>query len=344
MKAVVLTGIRQMKIVDMPDPIIENDTDVLLKIEMVGVCGSDVHYYETGNIGTQVVEYPFVVGHECAATVKAVGKNVTMVKEGNRVVVDPAIVCRSCDQCKAGRENTCRNIKFLGCPGQIGGCLCEYLIMPQDCCYPVSKDFSLANCAMCEPLAIGYYCVQQATLKENADIAILGSGPIGLSCLLNAQTKKINACYMTDKIDCRVETAQGAGAAWSGNPDKTDIVEAILAQQPAGMDAVFECAGQLETLDQALDLLKPGGKLIMVGIPRENRVTFIADKMRRKEITLVNIRRQNGCTQKLIDLIATDKINADFMFTHSFKLADTQKAFDMVEKYDDGVIKAMIEI
>jgi len=344
MKAVVLTGIRQMKIVDMPDPIIENDIDVLLKIEMVGVCGSDVHHYETGNIGTQVVEYPFVVGHECAATVKAVGKNVTMVKEGDRVVVDPAIVCHSCDQCKAGRENTCRNIKFLGCPKQTGGCLCEYLIMPQDCCYPVSKDFSLVNCVMCEPLAIGYYCVQQATLKENADIAILGSGPIGLSCLLNAQTKKINACYMTDKIDCRVETAQGAGAAWSGNPDKTDIVEAILAQQPAGMDAVFECAGQLETLDQALDLLKPGGKLIMVGIPRENRVTFIADKMRRKEITLVNIRRQNGCTQKLIDLIAADKINADFMFTHSFKLADTQKAFDMVEKYDDGVIKAMIEI
>jgi threonine dehydrogenase-like Zn-dependent dehydrogenase len=110
------------------------------------------------------------------------------------------------------------------------------------------------------------------------------------------------------------------------------------------MDAVFECAGQLETLDQALDLLKPGGKLIMVGIPREKKVTFIADKMRRKEITLVNIRRQNRCTQKLIDLIAADKINADFMFTHSFKLADTKKAFDMVEKYNDGVIKAMIEI
>jgi threonine dehydrogenase-like Zn-dependent dehydrogenase len=216
--------------------------------------------------------------------------------------------------------------------------------MPQDCCYPVPKDFSLANCVMCEPLTIGYYCVQQADLRENADIAILGAGPIGLSCLLNANTKKINACYMTDRIDCRVKAAQGAGAAWSGNPDKTNIVEAILTQQPAGMDAVFECAGQLETLDQALEILKPGGKLMMVGIPREERVTFIIDKMRRKEITLVNIRRQNGCTQKLIDLMVSGKINADFMFTHSFKLADIQKAFDMAAKYDDGVIKAMSEI
>ena len=216
--------------------------------------------------------------------------------------------------------------------------------MPQECCYPVSKDFSLASCAMCEPLAIGYYCVQQATLRENADIAILGSGPIGLSCLLNAQTKNINACYMTDKIGNRIEAGLAAGAVWSGNPDKTDIVEAILDQQGAGMDVVFECAGQQQTLDQALEILKPGGKLIMVGIPREDRVSFIIDKMRRKEITLVNIRRQNGCTQKLIDLIASDKINADFMFTHSFKLADSSKAFEMVAKYDDGVIKAMIEI
>jgi len=344
MKAAVLTGIRQMEIIDMPDPVIENNTDVLLKIEMVGVCGSDVHYYEMGNIGTQVVKYPFVVGHECAATVKAVGKNVTRVKQGDRVVVDPAIVCHNCDQCNAGRENTCRNIKFLGCPGQIGGCLCEYMIMPQDCCYPVSNDFSLANCVMCEPLTIGYYCVQQAALKENADIAILGSGPIGLSCLLNVQTKKINACYMTDKIDFRAATANRAGAAWAGNPDKTNIVEAILAQQPAGMDVVFECAGQQDTLDQALELLKPGGKLVMVGIPRQERVTFVIDKMRRKEITIVNIRRQNNCTKKCIDIITDGKINADFMFTHSFKLADAQKAFDMVANYDDGVIKAMIEI
>jgi len=344
MKAVVLTGIRQMEIVDMPDPIIENDNDVLLKIEMVGVCGSDVHYYEAGNIGTQVVEYPFVVGHECAATVKAIGKNVTNVKEGDRVVVDPAMVCHSCDQCEVGRENTCRNGRFLGCPGQVGGCLCEYMVMPEDCCYPVSNNFSLESCASCEPLTIGYYCVEKAALKENADIAILGSGPIGLSCLLSAKTKKINGCYMTDKIDSRAEAAKNAGAVWSGNPDKADIVKAILKQQPAGMDAVFECAGQQETLDQALELLKPGGKLIMVGIPREERVSFIIDKLRRKEITLVNIRRQNGCTQKCIDLIEAGKIDAGFMCTHHFKLADTHKAFEMVAKYDDGVIKAMIEI
>ena len=109
MKAVALTGLRQMELVDVPKPRIENDTDILLKIEMVGVCGSDVHYYETGHIGSQIVEYPFIIGHECAATIAAVGSSVSRVKVGDDVVVDPAVWCGECDQCRAGRENTCRN-------------------------------------------------------------------------------------------------------------------------------------------------------------------------------------------------------------------------------------------
>ena len=123
MKAVLLTDVRQMELADIPEPSIKEETDVLLKIEMVGVCGSDMHYCETGRIGSQVAEYPFVLGHECAATVRAIGSAVTCVKVGDRVVVEPNIVCHNCDQCKEGRENTCRDSKFLGCPGQLDGCL-----------------------------------------------------------------------------------------------------------------------------------------------------------------------------------------------------------------------------
>ena len=127
MKAILLTGLKQMEIGDVPEPKIEKSTDVLLKIERIGVCGSDVHYYETGRIGSQIVEYPYITGHECAATVMAVGDSVTRVKAGDEVAIDPAVSCYECAQCKLGRENTCYNLRFLGTPGQGHGCLCEYL-------------------------------------------------------------------------------------------------------------------------------------------------------------------------------------------------------------------------
>ncbi len=342
MKAIVLTGIRQMEMTDVPEPTIKKDDEVLLKVEVVGVCGSDIHYYETGRIGSQIVEYPFVVGHECAAVVEAVGSAVTRTKVGDGVVVDPAIACNNCDQCKQGRKNTCRNLRFLGCPGQAEGCLCEYIVMPEDCCFPIGDKITFEQGVLCEPLAIGVYAVKQACISENTDIAILGSGPIGLSCLVSARTENASACYVTEKVEERIRVAENNGASWVGNPNKEDVVKEILKLEPAGVDVAFECAGQQETIDQAVELLKPGGKLMFVGIPRFERISFMINKIRRKEITIVNVRRQNDCTQTAIDLIAAGKIKVDFMITHRFKLEQTQQAFDMVSEYRDGVIKALI--
>lgn len=343
MKAVVLTGIRQTELADVPEPILEGDNDVLLRIAMVGVCGSDIHYYETGRIGSQIVEYPFIVGHECVATVEAVGRAVTRIETGDQVVVDPAIACGECDQCQQGRRNTCRNLKFLGCPGQVVGCLCQYIVMPEDCCLGIDGKITFAQGVLCEPLAIGLYAVKQARLSERSDIAILGAGPIGLSCLVCARLEGVNACYVTEKIDERIKVAQGQGATWVGNPDREDVVKAILRRESAGMDVVFECAGQQETIDQSIELLKPGGKLMLIGIPRVERISLVIDKLRRKEITIVNVRRQNKCTEECIDLIASGQISVDFMITHRFKPERIQDAFDMVAGYRDGVVKALIE-
>jgi len=344
MKAAVLTGLGRMELRQVPEPRIEKDTDVLLKIERVGVCGSDVHYFETGRIGSQVVEYPFIVGHECAATVAAVGKAVKHVKVGDQVVVEPAVPCHDCDQCRRGRENTCFGLRFLGTPGQGGGCLSELLVMPEECCLPSGGNLTLEQGALCEPLAIGFYSVRQARLPSGADIAILGAGPIGLSCMLCAKAEGVRTCYMTEKIPERVQTALQGGATWVGNPLKQGVVAAVLERQPLGVDVAFECAGQQETIDQAVDLLRPGGKLILVGIPREDRISFAIDKIRRKEVTIVNIRRQNGCTQATMDLVSSGKVRADFMVTHRFPLDRIQEAFELVAGYRDGVVKAMIEM
>ena len=118
MKAQVLTGLNRMELVEVPAPKIQSDSEVLLNVKITGVCGSDVHYYETGRIGSQIVQYPYMVGHECSAVVVETGKAVTNVRPGDAVVVEPAISCHKCDQCRMGRENTCRNLKFLGTPGQ----------------------------------------------------------------------------------------------------------------------------------------------------------------------------------------------------------------------------------
>lgn len=343
MKAMALTGPGRMDIIEVPAPVICADTDVLLKVEMVGVCGSDVHYYETGQIGSQVVKYPFILGHECAAVVEEIGSGVKDISVGERVVIEPAIVCHKCDQCRLGRENTCRNLKFLGCPGQISGCLCEYIVMPQECCFAVGENLSLEQSVLCEPLAIGLYSVKQAELKTGCDIAVLGTGPIGLSCIVMANKAGIRSCYATDKVDRRLDIAVEAGSVGL-NPQNSNIVEQILKQVPLGVDAVFECAGQQETIDQAVELLKPGGRLILIGIPRNDRISMTIDKIRRKEITVINIRRQNKCTQECIDLIKEKKINADFMVTHRFDFEQTQEAFDLAAEYADGVVKAMIEI
>ena len=339
-----LTGIGQLEQRDVPMPEIISPNDVLLKIAYVGVCGSDIHYYETGQIGSQVVQFPFTVGHECSAIVVDFGPDVTNLEKGEPVVVEPAISCGQCDQCKVARPHTCKHLKFLGCPGQIEGCLSEYIVMPSECCFPTKERISLQQGILCEPFAIGVYAVAQSRFQTSQTIVILGAGPIGLSCLIAAQVQLAARIYVTEKITERIEIANNAGADWVGNPDIDDIVNAILKQQPQGVDIVFECAGQQETLDQAIEILKPGGKLMMIGIPRKPRISFCPDLVRRKEITLINVRRQNHCTQKAIDLIAEDKANLDFMLTHIFDFNQTKEAFDLVACYRDGVVKALIKV
>lgn len=344
MKSQMLTGIRTMACCQVDAPKVINDTDVLLKIEYVGVCGSDVHYYETGRIGSQVVEYPYAVGHECSATVVDVGPAVKTLQKGEPVVVEPAVSCGQCDQCRAGRPHTCQNLKFLGCPGQIDGCLAEYLVMPAECCFPTKNRISLQQGVLCEPFAIGVYAVQQSRIRPGQTAAVFGAGPIGLSCLKAAQAQGVERIYMTEIIPERMEIARNAGSVWVGNPDAENVVRAMAHLEPGGIDVAFECAGRQETLDQAVDMLKPGGTLMLIGIPRAERISFCPDSIRRKEISMVNVRRQNHCTQKAMDLIAEGKVDLDFMITHTFEFNQSQRAFDLVADYKDGVVKALIKV
>jgi len=341
MKSIAFTGIQKLELRDVPEPQLQSDKDVKLKIAVVGVCGSDIHYYKDGRIGDQIVQFPFIMGHECSAIVETIGERVTRVKPGERVAVDPAIACLRCDQCLNQKFNRCRNQRFLGCPDQMEGCLCEYIIMPEQNCFKIGDSMSLAQAALAEPLSIGIYAVELLRNKVPQAIGILGSGPIGLSLLVAAKTKGISSIYVTDKIDERLQIAKQAGASWIGNPDKHDVLELIGRNS---LDVVFECCGDQAALDQAIELLKPGGELLIVGIPGKNRISFDIHKLRRKEISIQNVRRQNNSIQTAIDSIQNNQIDVDFMATHFFNLENAQEAYELVEGYRDGVIKAMIQI
>jgi L-iditol 2-dehydrogenase len=343
MKSFVLTGLNQIELRDVPKPEIKSPGDVLLRIACVGVCGSDIHYYKTGKIGSQVVKYPFAVGHEGAGIVEKTGPGVKNVTTGILVAIEPAISCHKCDQCLAGRPHTCRNLRYLGCPGQVEGCLSEYLVMPEECCVPVSKSINAEQAALSEPLSIGYYTAMKALAIKGANVAILGCGPIGLSVMICARSMGAARIFMTDLINERLKVAGNNGADWTGNPKEQDVVKEISGQTPHLLDVVFECCGQQEALDQAVDLLKPGGKLMLVGIPELDRVSFAIDRMRRKEICIQNTRRQCDCLHPTLSLMDKGRLKPDFMITHRFGFAQTKEAFELVGGYSDGVVKAMID-
>jgi L-iditol 2-dehydrogenase len=344
MKATLLTGIGQFETRQVPDPKIVNDSDVLVRIKTVGVCGSDIHYYTIGRIGSQVVQFPFIVGHETAGIVEKTGKKVTRVKAGQRIAVDPAVSCGRCDQCKAGRENTCRELRFLGAPKQLEGSLCEYVVLPEKNCFPIGESMTFEQATLAEPLSIGVYSVERSALPAKANLAILGVGPIGMCVFHVLRTKTVGNVYVTDKIEERLAFSRDLDPKWTGNPDSVDIVKEISNIEPLLLDVAYECSGDPQAIRQGVELLKPGGTLVIVGITETDEVSFPIHELRRKEITILNIRRQLHCTQKAIDLLAQHKINMDSMVTHRFPLEETQKAFDLVANYRDGVMKAMIHV
>jgi L-iditol 2-dehydrogenase len=343
MKTMMLTGIGQMRMQETPEPLILNDNDVKIRMGVVGVCGSDIHYFLQGKIGSQVVDFPFPLGHEGAGTVVETGRSVKLVKPGDRIAIEPAMPCWECDQCLSGRHHTCRKLRFLGCPGQADGCLREYIVMPESSCFPIPESMSLDEAAISEPLAIGVYAVKKSIPMAGAHIGILGSGPIGMSVMLAAKAAGCATIYMTDRIDKRLECVRQAGADWTGNIDREDIVARILQKETLMLDAVFECCGKQEALDQAMELLKPGGKLMIVGIPEFDHWKVSADSSRRKEITIQNIRRQSDCVEAAIHLMSSGQIAVGAMATHRFNFNDTAKAFSLVAAYGDGVMKAMID-
>ena len=342
MKAAFLTGVRTIEIREVPAPKIVRDDDVLVRSKAVGVCGSDLHYYLSDRVGGDRVSYPFIPGHECAGLVEEVGRAVTRVKPGDSVVIEPAVSCGSCDQCRTGRPHTCRKLLFLGHYGELTGGMAELVLAPERNCVPLPAKMTFVQGALAEPLSIALYAAGLAGSVRGKTAGVLGAGPIGLCLIMALKADGSGPVYATEKVEARLAAAGKAGADWTGNPDREDVVGEIQARESPGLDIVLESCGDQSALDQGIILLKPGGTLVVVGIPLETRVSFDSSKVRRKEIRVQNVRRQNRCLERAVGMIHAARIKPDFLATHLFPLDQAREAYETAAARRDGILKAIV--
>jgi L-iditol 2-dehydrogenase len=307
----------------------------------VGVCGSDIHYYSAGRIGDQVVTEPFILGHEGSGEL---GERVADMPAGTPIYLEPAVPCHQCDQCLSGRENTCRKLRFLGNPLDLPGCMCEEIVMPAECIVPLPGWMGLDEAVLLEPLCIGIYSVARSRAEKGCSAAIVGAGPIGLSVLLGLSDVAPSLVFVSEPVEARRRAAEELGATRSFSPSAQGAAGAVTDASRGGVDVAFECAGTQESIDDAAAMLKPGGTLVLIGIPEgADRMTYDAHLMRRREITVVNIRRQNKAVDLALSLLEGRRDAAKVLITHRFPPTRANEAFDLVSRKADKAIKVLLE-
>jgi L-iditol 2-dehydrogenase len=343
MRASRLHGIGDIRVEDLPRPV-PGPGEVLLKVAAVGTCGSDVHYYVEGAIGDQVVTEPIIMGHEFSAWVAGPGGGVTGLEIGQLVAVEPAIHCGECECCRHGHPNLCPDVVFCGTP-PIDGVFAEYTAKPAENCFPLPEGFTPADGAMLEPLGIAIHTVDLAHLRPGYTVAVLGAGPIGLLTAAVARAAGAGEIYMTEPLSYRREFALRYAADAVLDPGATDVVAEIMRLTGGrGVDVAFEAAGAADTPDQAARVARPGGKVIVVGIPSDDTMTFTAGVARRKGLTIKLVRRMKHTYPRAIALVEKGLVDVGSLATHEFPLERIAEAFEMVAGYDDGVLRAIIRV
>jgi L-iditol 2-dehydrogenase len=343
MRASRLHGIRDLRLERLPRPA-PGPGEVLLKVCSVGVCGSDVHYYLDGRIGSQVVTAPIILGHELSARVEEPGPGVTGLKPGTLVAVDPGISCGQCEPCRQGHPNLCPHVRFCGTP-PIDGVFADYIVMPAANCFQLPDGLSPVQGALLEPLGIAIHAVDLAQLKAGCTVAVLGAGPIGLLIAAVARAAGATEIYVSEPLAYRRRFAREYVADEAVNPDEVDAVAALeRLTSGRGVDVAFEAAGAPETAQQAAAIARNGGKVIVAGIPADDTLTFNAFTVRSKGLTIKLVHRMKHTYPRAIRLVSTGRVDVQPLATHFFPLERIAEAFELVSAYAGGVLRAIVQV
>lgn len=343
MKTAVMKAIGKIELEEreIPQP---KEGEVLIKIGYVGICGSDVHYFETGAIGDFVVKPPFVLGHEAAGTVVALGEGVDSLKIGDRVAMEPGKTCGHCEFCRTGRYNLCPDVQFFATP-PYDGVFQEYVAYDASMCFRLPDNVSLMEGALIEPLAVGFHAANQGGAHIGQKAVVFGSGCIGLMCLLALKAEGVTEVYVVDVIDKRLEKAMELGAADVINSSKEDAEERIMELAGGyGVDLAIDTAGADVTINQGIRMVKPGGTIVCVGYSRSGKVTLDMSVALNKEITFRTVFRYRHIYPMAIAAVSSGLINLRNVVTDTFTLDEIQEA--MMKSVNDkvNIVKAVIEV
>lgn len=265
--------------------------DVLVKIVAVGICGSDVHYYDTGHIGDFVVEKPIILGHESSGLVVAVGDDVKSVKRGDRVAIEPGVPCGRCSYCRQGQYNLCPDMAFMATPPYDGD-LSELIVYPEDFLFVLPDNISYEVATLNEPLSVGIHAVKKLGVHPGSTIFISGMGPVGLLAILAAKTYGAERIIVADAEQLRLDTALKLGATDVINIREADTLEQIKTfTDGEGVDFVIEASGNIKGEQAALLSLKRGGKLVYIGVPTTDATPLNVPFMTDHETTIMGIFR-----------------------------------------------------
>lgn len=343
MKTAVMKAIGKIELEEREIPQLK-EGEVLIKIGYVGICGSDVHYFETGAIGDFVVKPPFVLGHEAAGTVVALGEGVDSLKIGDRVAMEPGKTCGHCEFCRTGRYNLCPDVQFFATP-PYDGVFQEYVAYDASMCFRLPDNVSLMEGALIEPLAVGFHAANQGGAHIGQKAVVFGSGCIGLMCLLALKAEGVTEVYVVDVIDKRLEKAMELGAAGVINSSKEDAEERIMELAGGyGVDLAIDTAGADVTINQGIRMVKPGGTIVCVGYSRSGKVTLDMSVALNKEITFRTVFRYRHIYPMAIAAVSSGLINLRNVVTDTFTLDEIQEA--MVKSVNDkvNIVKAVIEV
>ena len=339
-KAVYLTGLKQMEFRDVPVPAIKAD-EVLVKMEAIGICGSDLHYYSHGRIGDFVVEFPFILGHECAGTVVRKGDAVTHLQVGDRVALEPGVPCGHCEFCLGGHYNLCPDVRFFATP-PYDGCLMNYVAHSAQFAFKLPDKVSSIEGALVEPLAIGLNACLTAGVRLGDTVVIFGAGCIGLVTLLSAKAYGATQVIVVDVIDKRLAAAANMGAV-TLNAKNCDVL-AEIRQLTGGKGArvVIDCAGTTTTLNQPVQVAKAGGSIVWVGLAADAVNGMPLNPISTKELTIRSIFRYKNLYPTAIAAIADGKININGIVSDQYDFSDTPRAYAESLANIQNIVKSVI--
>ncbi|NLF39011.1 alcohol dehydrogenase catalytic domain-containing protein [bacterium] len=341
MRVIALYGPRDVREEEWPKPD-PGPGDVRIRIKSVCICGSDKTQYELGRIGELAAPVPFLLGHEAAGLVDAVGPGVTGLVEGMPVAVEPAMPCMACDYCLGGRHNLCTGMRFLGSP-PVHGALAEYLVMPARNVFPVKARISYAEIACIEPLAIALHALRLVPVGLGERVAIFGAGGIGQALLIAVNASGARVTAVTDMVPSRLALADqlGAGRGYNAAEDAGERILELTAGR--GVEVSFVTAGAPDALRDAVRATARGGRIAVIGTPHEDEWGFPVSACRRKQLRVQFVYRSNHTMKNAAELVERGDVCLGPLVTHRLPWERAEEAFEMALRNDDGTLRIALE-